>query len=95
MKSMGAGHGVLLLCALVLILVGCGHDCAVAGRPRVGFAVPSCCTSQSRYYWDQSAKDCVELPPLGGMNCGCICQGECARLYWSLDECRSEYGRCR
>jgi hypothetical protein len=93
--SARAGQIVFLLWGLALIAVGCWHDCAVAGRPRVGFAVPSCCGSQSRYYWDNRAKDCVALPPMGGMNCGCVCEGECARLFWSLDECRDEYGHCR
>ena len=96
MTSMRIGWPVLLLCALLLSAAACRHDCAVAGRPKVGFAVASCCGSQSRYYWDDRAKDCVELPPVGmTLNCGCVCEGECSRLYWSLEQCRRKYAHCR
>lgn len=94
--SLRVGSIVLLLCSSLMCATGHRHDCAVSGRPRVGFAVPSCCGGQSRYYWDDRAKDCVELPPRDiGLNCGCVCKGECARLYWTLAECRSEYRHCQ
>ena len=92
---MRAGDIVLLLCGALVSAVGCRHDCAVAGQPRVGFMVPSCCGMESRYYWDDDVKDCVELPQNGGVNCGCACEGECARLFWSRDECRNQYSHCR
>ena len=86
----------LLLVFLLVAATACRHNCRVSGRLQARFSVPSCCFDQSRYFWDNTVKDCVELRSWGGQNCGCVCHGEdCDRLFWSRDECRKEYAHCR
>ena len=68
---------------VILGMAACRHDCRVSGQPVVHFSVVSCCGSQRQYYWDDTAKDCIELSSIGAQNCGCICQGkDCDRLFW-------------
>ena len=93
-------RAVLSLVLLSYVLgvggTGCRHDCSLSGPPRAYFSVSSCCGGGVHYYWDDEAKDCVELEAMGPGNCGCICDGkDCERLYFSLSDCRREYAHCR
>jgi len=86
----------LLLGILLAAATACQHHCKVS-RFQARFSVPSCCTDQVRYFWDDVAKDCLELRSTSdGQNCGCLCHGEgCDRLFSSRDECRKGYAHCR
>jgi hypothetical protein len=84
---------VLLLLGVLMTAAGCRHDCSTTRRPTVRFSSPSCCVSP--YYWDDHVKDCIQWQPLDGTDCGCFCEGECSRLFNSLDDCRSKHSHCR
>ena len=91
------GRWPLVIFGLVMLgVAACRHSCRGLGPPEAHFSIASCCGSEPRYYWDDAAKDCIELASLGEVNCGCICHGkDCDRLFWSQSECRRQYAHCR